>query len=90
MKDWDSFSTELEEWKSHPMTLHVKEATETYMAKRRKMVQQHLWAGQCSNEERLAFLMFEEFVGDLWELTGENVKDIMESEDEEQQRNNPA
>lgn len=83
MRDWQTFSAALEEWREHPVTEVLREAMRRVVARRKAALLAGYWQGRpASDADRLACLSVEQWCEDFFESDAEDVRAVMESNDE--------
>ena len=87
MRNWKQFSEDLEEWKGSHVTETLREAMRKVAARRKAaLTEAYLSGNQQPGADRKALLLVEQWVEDFFESTAEDVRAVMEHEDEKPER----
>ena len=75
MADLESFSSELEEWRSNPVTERLRKAMELQVERRKEsMCAAYLAGNSAPEEDRKALLMLEAWADDFFYSSAEDVE----------------
>lgn len=87
MRDWKQFSEDLEAWGGNPVTEILREAMARVCARRRSaMLQAYLAGNPWPEEDRKALALVDQWCEDFFASTAEDVRAVMERDDDEPQR----
>lgn len=79
MKDWQSFSSELEEWKANPVTEQMREAVTRVLDRQEEALKQSFMQGRQDLElSRLSLLRVRQWAEDFFEASAEDVRAAIE------------
>lgn len=82
--NWDSFSDSLDEWRGNPVTEVLREAMALVVQRRKdRLCRLYLDGRPASEAERLALLMIEQWADDFFNSSAEDVRQVMESRNEQ-------